>query len=128
MRRLGITLIALFVLTPAAVYAVATAATRLQGAYFVPRGANPNPDGGVGFYAQQLDAGTGNLQACNSSNVCYPVAVPQTTAGGSADAGATIGTDTAIKLDTCTTGGTGSTCYRLKDIVNALKITGALAQ
>lgn len=112
----------------------ATNAARFRtGLYFGGNGGsitNPMPSGNPGLYGATIaDAGI-VMRACDQNGVCYPMASPLPTAavGGSADAGSTLGSAAATKLDTCSTGGTGTSCYTLKQVVGILKAIGALAQ
>lgn len=104
--------------------ATATNATRIPwGTFFASRSANPLPSGSPGEWN---NGGTMNI--CNTSGSCYAEAspVPSPTAT-SFDGGSTLGSAAATKLDTCSTGASGSTCYRFKDVVTALKQLGILA-
>lgn len=124
----------LTVLSPPA-QGAATNATRIPwGIFFAGRTSNPLPSPQPGMWGSSLgDAGT-VLQVCaqggaGANGTCYPIAspLPAAAVAGSADAGSSLGSGAAVKLDTCSTGGSGSTCYTLKQVVGILKTTGQLA-
>jgi hypothetical protein len=124
MRRYFWLVIAALMFAPLLAFGASTIAMRLQGLFFVAHASSPLPAlTSVGLYNLN-----GVMQACGGADAgtCYPMASPASAAGGSADAGAGVGSGAAAKIDTCSTGGTGTNCYTEKDIVNALKISGAL--
>lgn len=128
MRRIAVIfLIAL--LFPVGIFAAATNATRISFAtFFAPRSTNQTPDGFPSFWNSSTTMPTG-IEVCNSTGSCYPLASPIPTPSPvvSADAGVTIGSGATTKVDTCSTGRTGTICYRLSDVVSALKASGQLA-
>ena len=104
--------------------ATATNATRIPfGTYFQSRSTNPLPSGQPG----EWNSG-GTMNICNTSGSCYAEAspVPSPTAT-SVDAGATVGSAAGTKLDTCSAGNQGGTCYTQKDVITVMKQLGFLA-
>lgn len=126
--RLAVVIAIATILTPLTVIGAATIATRSSGIFFRSLSSNPLPSPGPlpGFYSSN-----GVMQACNGSTdggSCYPMASPFPTPSpyNSADAGTNLGSGATEKIDTCATGNTGSTCFRLSDVVNVLKQDGIL--
>ncbi len=119
-------------LAPKMAVGAPTNATRIPfGIFFTPRSSNstdPLPSPSPGIYANQYAV----MQACAAANpdagtqTCYPIASPMPSPGGSADAGTALGAGATAKIDTCSTGGLGTTCYTLESAIFALKKIGAL--
>jgi hypothetical protein len=112
-------------LAPLSAIGIAHLATKISsgGLYMPAKSSIDIPDGAVGLWNK-----SNRLTARNTLGVDYIMASPFPTVGGSFDAGTTVGSGAATKVDTCSTGNTGASCFTLKDVVNILKTNGTLAQ
>lgn len=127
MRSFRLALVVLFaaLLIPVAALGVAHLAHRIShGVYYVSQTSTDIPDGSPG---QWNKSGVMQLRSPLGADYIFASPFPTPVPIVSADGGVSLGSGAATKLDTCATGDTGSTCYRLKDVVRVLKLNGSLA-